>query len=46
MTVSVNILETYSPAAINNAWVIVQAEDYYGKVNVFKEVEIIYRVIN
>ena len=46
MTVSVNILETHSPATINNAWVIVQAEDYDGKVNVFKEVEIIYRVIN
>lgn len=45
-TVSVNILETASPSARNYASIIVQAEDYYGKVNVFKEVEIIYRVIN
>jgi hypothetical protein len=43
-TVTVNILETASPAAVNYASVIVQAQDYYGKVNVFKEVEIIYRV--
>ncbi|HEY5602548.1 MAG TPA: hypothetical protein VIM41_05520 [Gammaproteobacteria bacterium] len=45
-TVSVNILETASPYSTNYASVIVQAGDYYGKVNVFKEVEIIYRVIN
>ena len=45
-TVSVNILETASPSSTNYALVIVQAEDYYGKVNVFKEVEIIYRAVN
>ncbi|WP_455209554.1 hypothetical protein [Kaarinaea lacus] len=45
-TVSVNILETASPSSTNYASVIVQAEDYYGKVSVFKEVQIIYRVIN
>ena len=44
--VSVNILETAAPSATNYAAVIVQAEDYYGKVSVFKEVDIIYRVID
>ena len=45
-TVSVNILETASPSTADYASVIVRAEDYSGKVNIFKEVEIIYRVIN
>jgi len=45
-TVTVNILETTSASANNYASVIVQAEDYYGKVNVFKEVDIIYRISN
>ena len=45
-TVSVNILETAAPSATNYAAVIVQAEDYYGKVNVFKEVDINYRVLD
>jgi len=45
-TVSVNILETASPSATNYAAVIIQAQDYDGKVSVFKEVDIIYRVIN
>ena len=44
--ISVNILETDSPGKNNFASVFVQAEDYLGKVNVFKEVDIIYRVIN
>lgn len=44
--VSVNILETAFPSSTNYASVFVQSEDYYGKVSVFKEVEIIYRVIN
>jgi len=43
-TVTVNILETASVAANDYASVIVQAEDYYGKVYVFKAVDIIYRV--
>ena len=45
-TVTVNILETISPSTINSASVFVRTEDTYGKVNVFKEVEIIYRLIN
>jgi hypothetical protein len=45
-TVSATILETPSPAATNYASIIVRAEDYDGKVNVFKEVEIVYRVVN
>ena len=46
MTVSVNILETASPFTTNYASVVVQAEDYDGKVNVFKEVDIFYRIVN
>ena len=43
--VLVNILETYSPSTNNFAAVRVQAEDYAGKVNVFKEVDVVYRVV-
>lgn len=46
MVVSVNILETTSPSTNNYASVILQAKDYEGKVDVFKEVDIIYRVFN
>lgn len=42
----VNVLETDSPSTTNYASVIVQANDYYGKVSVFKEVDIVYRIIN
>jgi hypothetical protein len=42
----VNILETASPFTTNYASVVVQAEDYDGKVNVFKEVDIFYRIVN
>ena len=45
-TVSVNILETTSPSATNYSSVVVQAQDYEGKVDVFKVVDVIYRVIN
>ena len=44
--VLVNILETYSPATNNYAAVRIQAEDYAGKVSVFKYVDVIYRLIN
>ena len=45
-SVFVNILETASPSDTNFTSLIVRAEDYHGKVNVFKEVDIIYHIIN
>jgi hypothetical protein len=44
--VFVNILETASGYATNFTSIIIRAEDYYGKVSVFKEVDIIYRVVD
>jgi hypothetical protein len=43
-TVAVNLWETMSIPATAYTTVMVQTEVYYGKVNVFKEVEIFYRV--
>ena len=44
VTINVNILETESPAANNFATVILRAEDFEGKVNIFREVDIVYHV--
>lgn len=44
--IDVNILETASPSATNYGSVIVQAEDYNGKVNVFRQLDVIYHIIN
>ena len=44
--VLVNILETYSPSTTNFAAVRIQAQDYAGKVSVFKYVDVIYRLVN
>lgn len=45
-TFSINILETEFPSANNFATVLLQAKDSEGKVDVYKEVDIIYRVTN
>ena len=45
-TVSVNILETPSAATTNYASVAVQAQDYEGKIDVFKVVDVVYRVVD
>ncbi|WP_455375607.1 hypothetical protein, partial [Kaarinaea lacus] len=44
--VLVNILETNSPATNNFAAVRLHAQDFAGKVSVFKDVDVIYRLIN
>jgi hypothetical protein len=45
-TITINILETESPAANNYATVFLEAQDVSGKVSVFKEVDVVYRIRN
>lgn len=45
-TIAINILETQSPAANNYATVFLEAQDVDGKVSVFKEVDVVYRIRN
>jgi hypothetical protein len=45
-TITINILETESPAANNFATVFLDAQDVAGKVSVFKEVDVVYRIRN
>ncbi len=45
-TLFINILETEFPSANNFATLLLQAKDVEGKVDVYKEVDIIYRVTN
>lgn len=44
--ITIGILETESPALNNFASVMVRAEDYLGKVNVFREIDVVYRLVN
>ena len=44
--IAVNILETASPSPTNYASIFIRAEDYDGKVSVFREVEVVYRIVN
>ena len=43
-TITVNILETQFPASKNMDSLMIRSQDYLGKINIFRELDVIYRV--